>query len=251
MITDYLRPKTIDEAVQLLGKKEPRSIPLGGGVHISRANQPENVIVVDLQDLGLSYSRLDDGVQRVGATTTLEALNQAEETPEGLRKAIRQEISSLNVRNMATLAGALCVARGNSPIAVCLMSMDAEMVWLPGEQRVFVGNWLPLRHPAPGLLMESIHWSTKVDLRYYGVGRSPADQPFLCLAATTWPSGRVRIVLGLETTTPVLVMDGKGADGLELAIENACSQYSNNQNYITETSLKIAQRLLNSGEAQQ
>ena len=52
MITIYHRPKSIEEALQLLGRTAPRTVPLGGGTLLSHPHS-EAVEVVDLQALGL------------------------------------------------------------------------------------------------------------------------------------------------------------------------------------------------------
>jgi hypothetical protein len=53
MIIEYHRPETIEAALALLARKEPRTVPLGGG---SVLNQPSDipVAVVDVQSLGLN-----------------------------------------------------------------------------------------------------------------------------------------------------------------------------------------------------
>ena len=59
MIIDYSRPKSIKEAVDLLARKDPKSIPLAGGSVISKY-KGDPVAVIDLQDLGLD--KIDVGL---------------------------------------------------------------------------------------------------------------------------------------------------------------------------------------------
>ena len=51
MITDYYRPETLPEALELL--KGPDTLPLGGGTLLSQTKSA-SVKVVDLQALGLN-----------------------------------------------------------------------------------------------------------------------------------------------------------------------------------------------------
>jgi CO/xanthine dehydrogenase FAD-binding subunit len=53
MILEYHRPQALDQALALLSRETPRTIPLGGGTVISQMAGP-GVAVVDLQSLGLN-----------------------------------------------------------------------------------------------------------------------------------------------------------------------------------------------------
>jgi hypothetical protein len=247
MIIEYQRPKTIEEAVQLLSRDRPRSKPLGGGAFLSQ-NNGEEIAVVDIQSLELNQIAQKGESRIIGAATTLEDLLNCDSICDDLKTAIGLE-APINTRNIATVAGAVVASTGNSPFATCLLAMDTETIWLPGEKRVTLGNWLPLRKFAPGVLLKSFNWSETISLRYFGVGRSPFDRPFLCIALAIWPSGRVRIILGAkELTTPALVLDGRGHESFEAALINACSHFTNNQ-YIINISINITKRLLHTGAA--
>jgi CO/xanthine dehydrogenase FAD-binding subunit len=70
MITEYSRPKSLEAAIKLLERKDPQTLPIGGGSLISQHNG-KKFAVVDLQDLGLSFIRKENGKTHIGATTTL------------------------------------------------------------------------------------------------------------------------------------------------------------------------------------
>ena len=53
MITEYHRPETIEQALNLIARTEPETYPFGGGSSINRASKRE-FAVVDLQNLSLS-----------------------------------------------------------------------------------------------------------------------------------------------------------------------------------------------------
>ena len=61
MIIEYHRPNKLDEALKLLERKQPVTVPLGGGT-VLNAPSEEQVAVVDLQDLGLG------GIDKAGST---------------------------------------------------------------------------------------------------------------------------------------------------------------------------------------
>ncbi len=73
MITAYHRPESIDEALRLIGRSSPRTVPLGGGTLLSHAASG-TLEVVDLQALGLGNIAKRGNILNVGATATLQAL---------------------------------------------------------------------------------------------------------------------------------------------------------------------------------
>ncbi len=113
MITDYYRPETLPEALELL--KQPDTLPLGGGTLLSTLKSA-SVKVVDLQALGLNTLEKKGNNLEIGATVTLQQLLESEYTPEALKTALKLE-APLNIRNAATVAGTLVAADGRSTFA--------------------------------------------------------------------------------------------------------------------------------------
>jgi CO/xanthine dehydrogenase FAD-binding subunit len=229
MIVEYQRPTTIDEALRLLGRAEPLTLPMGGGTVLNQVSQsgPQAVAVVDLQALGLNKVEQRGKMLRLGATVTLQALLDHPGLPAMLYEVLRQEATH-NLRQAATLAGTLVAADGRSPLAVAMLALDAVLtVRGPGEgdaeQRV--GDWLPLRLAQPsGRLITMVTIPTNVRLAYEYVARTPADRPIVCAALVQWPSGRTRLALGGWGSAPLLALDGPEPGGLEAAAQNAYSQ---------------------------
>jgi CO/xanthine dehydrogenase FAD-binding subunit len=228
-IIEYHRPKTIEEALRLLGRKDPKTIPLGGGTDIKH-EENDALAVVDLQDLKLDSFESEDGKVRVGATLNLQTLQNLTMIPPIMAKVINLEASQ-NIRNIATLAGRMAYAQSRSALATLLMSMDAELTWEPGGTRISYGNWLATSNlhergysHNPGLLITNIEFPIRVSLAYHYVARSPGDLPIVCVSATKWNSGRLRIAMGGYGPAPILVTDGKDVKGVEKAAVSAYSQ---------------------------
>jgi CO/xanthine dehydrogenase FAD-binding subunit len=225
MIIEYNRPETLEEAVDLLARKQPATVPMGGGTALNRYSlQP--LAVVDLQSLPLDSVQHEGNRLEIGATVTLQSLLGAAGLPEALLRAIMLE-ANYNLRQVATLAGTLAVASGRSPLATALLALDATLstVSKEGIQTVSFGDFLPVRGEfLPGRLITRIRLPANVRLAFEYVARSPADQPIVCAAVAQWPAKRTRVALGGYGNLPMLALDGPEPGGVEEAAQNAYSQ---------------------------
>jgi len=223
MILEYHRPKTIEETLQLLARKEILTVPLAGGTVV---NQPTStpMAVVDLQDLGLN--RIDKrGKELVlGATTPLQALADSPEIVPTLLNVIQHE-ATYNLRQAASIAGTLLASDGRSPLATALLALDSQVMLLPGEGALSLGDLLPLRGEwLRGKLVTQVSIPLNASLAYAAVGRTPADLPVVCVAVACWPSGRTRVALGGYGQAVLLAFDGPDAHGADVAARSAFAQ---------------------------
>jgi len=225
MIIEYQRPKTVPEALILLARDQPVSYPLGGGTFLNRGMDGQ-FAVVDLQALGLTSISQAGNQLNLGATVTLQQLLDYKGLPEDLSTSIKHE-ATYNLRQMATIAGTLVTANGRSPLATCMLALDAsleieELNTTPRHARL--GDWLPIRaQNKPGNLITKISFPLNVSVAYEYIARSPADQPIICAAITRWASGRTRLALGGWGKAPILAMDGPNSSGVENAGKSAYS----------------------------
>jgi CO/xanthine dehydrogenase FAD-binding subunit len=228
MISEYHRPTNLAQALELLARPDPITIPLGGGSALQRS-QPDRLAVVDLQALGLNSLRRQGNFLQLGATLTLQSLlDEIDERQlsnlAGLKNAILHD-STYNLRQVGTIAGALVSAGGRSPFAVAMLALDASLALQPGDERLLLGELLPLRHEQLAhRLITSISIPLNVRLSYEYVARSPADLPIVCAAAAIWSSGRVRLALGGFGAAPMLAFDAPDSQGIEHAASSAYSQ---------------------------
>lgn len=217
MIIDYIRPQTLDQALTLLA--QPDTLPLGGGTLLSHP-QSASVKAVDLQALGLNTLQKRGNNLEIGATVTLQQLLENEHTPEALKSALKLE-APLNIRNAATVAGALVAADGRSTFATVMLALDAKLTVQPDDNEIEIGSFLPLRDEnLRGKLITRIIIPLNANLAFESVARTPADKPIVCAALAQWPSGRTRLALGGYGKTPLLAMDGTEAEGLDAAARN-------------------------------
>ena len=119
-VAEYHRPRHLEEALALLARTDIPTVPIGGGSQLVGSGRRDVQAVVDLRDLGLSYVRREDGVLRVGATTTLQALIDSPESAQawnGELARIAGLTAARNLREQGTIAGTLVSAESNNPLA--------------------------------------------------------------------------------------------------------------------------------------
>jgi CO/xanthine dehydrogenase FAD-binding subunit len=220
MITTYHRPQTLEEALTLITRPEPKTLPLGGGTLLSR-RQSDIFELVDLQLLGLNQIKKNGNNLKIGATSTLQQFLESQLCPDSLQIPIKLE-APLNIRNAATVAGTLVAADGRSTIATALLALDSKIIIQPNDQEVLIGNFLPLRESLLNKkLITYIVIPLTVQLAFEFVSRTPSDKPLTCVALARWPSGRTRLALGGFGKTPILALDGTESTGLEEAARSA------------------------------
>lgn len=250
MIIEYHRPGTLQEALDLLRRAEPTSLPLAGG---SVLNQPDGrrVAAVDLQALGLNTLERRGNTLELGATLTLQALLEAESNWPALKAVILHEATH-NLRQVATVAGTLVAADGRSPFATALLALDALLTLQPGDEIASLGDLLPVRgERLPHRLITQVAIPANVRLAYEYVARTPADRPIVCVAAAQWSSGRTRLAVGGFGPAPRLALDGTESEGAGLAARSACSQAQDawaSAEYRQEVAQVLAQRCISSLE---
>ncbi|NPV85156.1 MAG: hypothetical protein HPY45_03990 [Anaerolineae bacterium] len=244
MIIEYHRPRNIEEVLTLLARSQPETIPLGGGTYLSHfTDRP--IAVVDLQSVGLNtIDREGDTYLRIGACVTLQKLCEHSDISETLRCALFRE-TTLNIRNVATIAGTICAANGRSPTALVLFAMDTALQFADGL-KIFIGDWLPLRKTSKQLITSL---TIPLDALCYAewISKTPQDLPIVGVALTKWPSGRMRITVGGSASQPLLLQDGKGSVNVDALSELAGKQYDawNGQEYYPAVVKVLLQRLLN------
>lgn len=224
MITAYHQPTTLEEALTLIGRASPRTVPLGGGTLLSHTKQ-ETLEVVDLQALGLGKIVEQGKNLEIGATAALQGLLEHPGCPLAMKPAIKLE-APLNLRNAATVAGTLVTCDGRSTFTTALLALDARLTMLsipsdgkaPAERSESLGDYIPLR---PAGLITRITAPLQAGLAFEYVSRTPSDKPIVCVAVAKWPSGRTRVAVGGYGTAPRLAMDGTESGGADVAASNA------------------------------
>lgn len=252
MIIEYHRPSTIDEALKLISRKKPRTLPIGGGTTISGSAGDEAVAVVDIQDLGLDGIKIEGGCLSIGAACKLQSLVDSELIHPAVKETVLKETTT-NLRNMASLAGALMSADGRSPLATMMLALNARLVWAAAKQVVNLSEWYKSNaKDATQDLILSIDFALPIWCGYTFSARTPGDRPIVCAAAALMADGTLRMSLGGYGASPVIAYEGPVNGSVAGKAQEAYSQAGDewaSAAYRSETAAILAARLVS--EAQQ
>jgi len=224
-ITEYHRPKQIEEALTLLARPNVLTVPIGGGSELVAEDRRDVEAVVDLRDLGLTYIRHEGDALRIGATTTLQILIDSPESAHAWDGELARVVAltaARNLREAGTIAGTLVSAEHDNPLAALLLALNASVTILnrrlslplryrdlretppTNNQTVSLDEFLPQRET---LLRGALITEVTIPLPRSGeaiafekVSRTPADLPIVCAAVRARIDGgvarEVRIGLG-------------------------------------------------------
>ena len=129
-ITDYVRPRSLKEALALLAEPHPHSVVVGGGIAVSLSGAPRHVRGIDLAHAGLNRIETAGHTIRIGAMATL---NQIAAVPElqtafgGMVPKALRTAGSPPLRNMITAGGNIVQCYYWSTLPPLLMALDAKI----------------------------------------------------------------------------------------------------------------------------
>jgi len=192
---ELLEPATLAEAVALLEDEDTRAFSGGTALMLMmKAGVLRPKRLVSLRRLGLD--RIEGGASlRVGAMTTLRALEKSEAVKRGwpvIPKMLRT-LSNVRVRNVATVGGALAHADPHMDLPPLLAALGAR-VTINGERA------MPVEELYAGYLENTLRRGeviTHVSIPAMGNGRA-AYLKCTTRSADDWPAVGVAVVLGQE-----------------------------------------------------
>ncbi len=194
MIIEYLRPDTLEEAINLLNRQNPKSIPLGGGTNLAQKRSDDAIAVIDLQALGMREIVLKNGYLEIGANVTLQRIHDSPQFPAAIRASVSRE-GNFNLRQMATIGGTVASSGSGSPLAALLKAIDAEIIWEPGHQSFKLNEFTPIFHrDHPGFIScLKIPFPSKFAME--SVSRTPLSESILCVCGAQNQAGNTRILI--------------------------------------------------------
>ena len=227
-LKEYHRPKDLTEAVALLQRKQPRTVVLNGGTWLVGEAPRDVEAVVDIADLGLNRILVEGNLVRIGAAVTHQQLVESEQLRTSALRVISetaQAMSGLNIRNRATIGGAIVTADAASPLVTALLACDAEVVIAGAKDKTKqaddprdfwkvlpLAGFLAYRRQIldEGTLITEVRMplpSPDTRSHYARVARTPRDYPIVCAVAAfamkDGIAGHVRIAVGGVAATPI------------------------------------------------
>lgn len=191
--SNYYRPKTVEEALQLLA--QPGVVPLGGGTKLL-AGDSDALGVVDLQALALDQLWFEEDGLHVGAMVRLAdwsaflAANDDANSPGQLLQNAIHRAGPNTYRNAATAAGTVAARPADSELLAAMLVLEAELLLLePEPQRALLADYLAAAERPLALITEiRLAWEQGRG-GSERVARTPADYPIVSI--TAWqPDGR-------------------------------------------------------------
>src|SRR5438105_1401469 len=131
---DYVRAKTVDEAVALLQQHGDAAKVLAGGhslIPAMKLRLARPKVVVDIARIeNLSYVRESSGAIAIGAMTTHQEIESSKllRDRSPLLAETAGHIGDLQVRNKGTIGGSLAHADPAADYPAAILALDAEIV---------------------------------------------------------------------------------------------------------------------------
>lgn len=130
----YLRPASVDEAVQALARWREDARVLAGGqslVAMMNFRLVEAPVIIDISDLApLAYIRENDGAIEVGASTTQAQFMRwpklAEQAP--LLNAAMPHVGHYQTRSRGTVCGSIAHSDPSSELPLCFAALGGSVV---------------------------------------------------------------------------------------------------------------------------
>lgn len=192
-IREYCRPKSIEDAYELLCSEGAAII--GGGAFLNLGDRQLSK-AVDIGDLGLSFIKEDESRVDIGAASTLrdiELNDIAKEAFGGVLSKTAASIMGVQLRNVATLGGTIYGKYGFSDMITALLALNAQ-VELYKAGAMSLESYLNRENEKDIILKVSIE--KKVTKAFYeGVRKTGTDFSMLN-AAAAMVDGGFRLCIG-------------------------------------------------------
>jgi CO/xanthine dehydrogenase FAD-binding subunit len=239
----YHRPKTINEALELLARPTARSIIVAGGTYIVPRIGDITNEVVDLQEMGLTSITADALNMEIGAMVTLQMLVDHPKTPAILRDAAHREGPN-TFRNAGTVGGAMVAPNKESEFVAALLVSGAQVTiqTLNGAKSLTLSEMLK---DIPSALAGGIITAVTVEIGGQAaadrVARTPADSPIVAAVARQGQDGVLRLALCGVANTPVLV---DPRSDIKAAV-NPKADFRGSTEYRRQLAATLSRRVLN------
>lgn len=181
-VQNYVRPTDTSAVLEAL--RQPGAAPLAFGPRLPDEPLAGIETAVDLSALNLNYIREEGGAIHIGAGTPLQELAVSpvlQTQAGGVLAEAAQLAAGLNLRNLATLGGALASTAGPQEIRLALLALNAVVV-LRGDKTTEIPV-ADFRSAGPRVLREVKFFRVRGSGALARVARTPRDEAIVAAIA--------------------------------------------------------------------
>lgn len=127
MIEQFFRPATLTQATELKQRFQENGVWFAGGSKLNAVpTKTDRTVAISLSLLPLKSIEWQDGILRIGAVVTLEALRESPLIPRALYDALGF-VYSRHIRNQATIGGEIAACQREHALLPVLLVLDAQV----------------------------------------------------------------------------------------------------------------------------
>lgn len=138
-LKNYVKPKTLKEAVKLLNK-DKNSAVISGGTDLFLFDNSTITTLVDISGLKLFYIKKEGKHLKIGATGTFNEMAKSlilKKFANGILAKAASSCAYNNIRNLATIGGNIASSLSSADLAPALLALEAK-VKIEGRGKKFV-----------------------------------------------------------------------------------------------------------------
>jgi len=148
-VSEYFRPRTVEEAFTIMESDRDHSIFLSGGTIVALMESSRIERIIDLKALRLDTVSLKGDELVIGATKTIESFRKDDLVRKEFGDFFYESLScvgSWQIRNMATLGGSIAPKLGWSDVSTCLLAVGANLMvyGADGYRRMLLSDYFAL-----------------------------------------------------------------------------------------------------------
>lgn len=203
MVKDYVRPKSLEEAYELLSSSRNSRI-VGGGAILRLGSKRINT-AIDLCDLDLNFINETDETIEIGAITTFRELEKSEIIKKyfgNLLSDALKEIVGVQFRNYVTVGGSVYSKYGFSDLITALLVLDCTVV-LHKNGEIKLEDYLNTRLKGRDILTKIVLKKEETITSYKTIRKSTSGYPTLNVAVAKNKDG-FKIAVGARPRVAAL-----------------------------------------------
>ena len=183
-LREYHRPNNIEEASELLARKNISSQPVLLGTYPIPLHERKWEAAIDLSQIGLAYINTDEtNLIRIGSLTSLQELVDAEPIQKyanGILSYAAQIATHRGLRNLASVSGTLLSVKSSPELCLALMILEANAISYPDN--VYDFPIQPIDLNSDSIITEIRIPIQSVNTSLERVSRTPLDKSIVCSA---------------------------------------------------------------------